>query len=138
MVDAYKSAINMHGRMCRSHLGVDVSVGLRWSELRFSTHPTQLPTGEAFLGAPPERLYVRTHGAVASEAVAGTRPRGPVGDEAEDARLAEELLSSPKENTEFTVVREWVQEVRGDGGDAGAGHGRRTLVQKLRCRTHFV
>jgi len=73
----------------------------------------ELPSGEAFLGAPPERLYVRSRRAVASEAVAGTRPRGPMGDEGADLRLASELLSSPKEHAEFTVVREWVHEALG-------------------------
>ena len=34
----------------------------------------------AFLGSTPERLYARTGRYVASEAVAGTRPRGPPGE----------------------------------------------------------
>ncbi|CAG9463771.1 unnamed protein product [Pedinophyceae sp. YPF-701] len=69
----------------------------------------QLPSGDTFLGAPPERLFVRTGRAVASEAVAGTRGRGPPGDEPTDRKLAEELMGCPKEHVEFTVVREWVQ-----------------------------
>lgn len=36
--------------------------------------------GAAFLACTPERLYVRSGQRVASEAVAGTRPRGPPGD----------------------------------------------------------
>lgn len=39
----------------------------------------QLPSGASFISSTPEQLYVRTGSAVASEAVAGTRPRGPVG-----------------------------------------------------------
>ena len=39
----------------------------------------QLPDGSAFLGSSPEQLYSRTGGSVASEAVAATRPRGPLG-----------------------------------------------------------
>lgn len=39
----------------------------------------QLPGGDTFLASTPERLYVRSGEAVASEAVAGTRPRGPPG-----------------------------------------------------------
>ncbi len=39
----------------------------------------QLPDGSSFLGSSPEQLYSRTAGSVASEAVAATRPRGPLG-----------------------------------------------------------
>ena len=39
----------------------------------------QLPGGACFLGSTPEQLYVRSGQAVASEAVAATRPRGPPG-----------------------------------------------------------
>lgn len=35
--------------------------------------------GSCFVGCTPERLYARTGRHVASEAVAGTRPRGPPG-----------------------------------------------------------
>ena len=39
----------------------------------------QLPSGATFLGSTPEQLYMRSGPAVASEAVAATRPRGPAG-----------------------------------------------------------
>ena len=39
----------------------------------------QLSSGAAFISSTPEQLYMRSGSAVASEAVAGTRPRGPVG-----------------------------------------------------------
>lgn len=39
----------------------------------------QQPSGACFLGSTPEQLYIRTESAVASEAVAATRPRGPPG-----------------------------------------------------------
>ena len=39
----------------------------------------QLPGGPCFLGSTPEQLYTRSGQAVASEAVAATRPRGPAG-----------------------------------------------------------
>ena len=42
----------------------------------------QLPSGACFLGSTPEQLYARSGSAVASEAVAATRPRGPAGDHA--------------------------------------------------------
>lgn len=44
--------------------------------------PGRLPGGQraAFLGSSPEQLYSRTGRAVASEAVAATRARGPPGE----------------------------------------------------------
>ena len=52
------------------------------------------PGGAAFVGSTPERLFSARDGHAASEAVAGTRPRGA--DEGEDAALAYEMLLSPK------------------------------------------
>ena len=40
----------------------------------------QLPDGSSFLGSSPEQLYSRTADCIASEAVAATRPRGPLGE----------------------------------------------------------
>jgi len=65
------------------------------------------PTGSAFVGSTPERLFAARDGHAASEAVAGTRPRGA--DEGEDAALAYEMLLSPKEHEEFAIVREEVR-----------------------------
>lgn len=73
----------------------------------------QLPSGAAFLGAPPERLFSRCGEWVASEAVAGTRPRDPANNEARDAELAFEMLLNPKEHQEFTIVRNSVQSALG-------------------------
>ena len=42
----------------------------------------QLPSGATFISSTPEQLYVRRGRAVASEAIAGTRPRGPAGEHA--------------------------------------------------------
>ena len=63
--------------------------------------------GAAFVGSTPERLFASRDGRAASEAVAGTRPRGS--DEGEDAALAYEMLLSPKEHEEFSIVREEVR-----------------------------
>ena len=63
--------------------------------------------GAAFVGSTPERLFSSRDGRAASEAVAGTRPRGA--DEGEDAALAYEMLLSPKEHEEFSIVREEVR-----------------------------
>ena len=56
----------------------------------------QLACGTSFVGSTPERLYQRRGGDIASEAVAGTRPRGPVGDEHRDSQLAYEMLMCSK------------------------------------------
>jgi isochorismate synthase / 2-succinyl-5-enolpyruvyl-6-hydroxy-3-cyclohexene-1-carboxylate synthase / 2-succinyl-6-hydroxy-2,4-cyclohexadiene-1-carboxylate synthase / o-succinylbenzoate synthase len=69
----------------------------------------QLPSGTTFLASTPERLYARTGQDVASEAVAGTRARGPGGDVEKDFWLSFDLLRSPKDDVEFSVVRDWLQ-----------------------------
>lgn len=58
--------------------------------------------GVAFLGATPERLYRRYGGAVESEALAGTRPRGR--DARADRQLGRELLGDAKEHEEHRLV----------------------------------
>ena len=63
--------------------------------------------GPTFISSTPERLFALHAGRLATEAVAGTRPRG--GDERLDAALAYELLTDPKEHAEFTIVQEWVR-----------------------------
>jgi menaquinone-specific isochorismate synthase len=55
-----------------------------------------------FLGHSPERLYRRDGRTIHTEAVAGTRMRGKT--EAEDTRLAKELLTSEKEQREQQIV----------------------------------
>ncbi len=59
-----------------------------------------------FIGASPERLYRRSGRLLASEAVAGTRPRGRF--QRDDSRLAEELLASDKDLREHGVVRDYL------------------------------
>ncbi len=67
--------------------------------------------GTAFLGASPERLFRRADGHVWSEAIAGTRPRGRT--EADDARLAAELLQSEKDRREqYYVQQSIIEELR--------------------------
>lgn len=70
----------------------------------FAVRPS---TGPAFVGASPERLFRRNGAQVASEAVAGTRPRGQT--TAEDEALREELLNSPKERREHAFVQDAVR-----------------------------
>jgi len=61
----------------------------------------------AFVGASPELLYHRRRRAVASEALAGTRPRGVAAGEmpdGDDERLERELLHSDKDLREHRCV----------------------------------
>jgi menaquinone-specific isochorismate synthase len=64
--------------------------------------------GVVFLGASPERLFRRAGRAVASEAVAGTRPRSE--SAVDDEELREELLSSEKDLAEQAYVRISIRE----------------------------
>jgi isochorismate synthase EntC len=75
------------------------------------------PGGAAFVGSTPERLFAARDGHAASEAVAGTRPRGA--DEGEDAALAYEMLLSPKEHEEFAIVREEVRRALSSVAEGG-------------------
>ncbi len=60
--------------------------------------------GACFLGATPERLLRSESGQLATEAIAGTRPRGTT--PSEDARLGQELLRSDKDQREHAAVVE--------------------------------
>ncbi len=62
----------------------------------------------AFLGATPERLFRREGRALATEAIAGTKPRGR--NRREDDRLGEELLHSDKELREHGFVVNMIHE----------------------------
>lgn len=61
----------------------------------------------AFMGATPERLYKRQGPYVQSEALAATRPRGATPEE--DARLAQELLDSDKDQREHAFVADTLE-----------------------------
>ncbi len=60
----------------------------------------------AFLGASPERLFKKSSLHVETEALAGTRARGP--NPQVDAQLAQELLTSDKDLREFFPVRQYL------------------------------
>jgi|GEM_PF-31382 len=60
----------------------------------------------AFLGASPERLYLREGKQVSLQAMAGTRPRGE--NLQDDERLAQDLLEAGKDNHEHAVVAEHI------------------------------
>lgn len=67
----------------------------------------QLDRRQAFVGAPPERLYKRENRHVQSEAVAGTRPRGATSEE--DDVNADALLASAKDRREHHFVEQNIE-----------------------------
>jgi menaquinone-specific isochorismate synthase len=71
----------------------------------FCFHPAP---NRAFIGSSPERLYKRVESYVQSEAIAGTRPRGK--SDAEDQRLAQELMRSAKDQSEHAFVVDMLRE----------------------------
>ncbi|MBS0604046.1 MAG: isochorismate synthase [Verrucomicrobia bacterium] len=67
----------------------------------------QLTPHLCFLGATPEKLFQREKNLLSTDAVASTRPRGKTPEE--DDQLEEELLSSPKEQREFKIVKDFLE-----------------------------
>lgn len=65
--------------------------------------------GGSFLGSSPERLYARQGQDLVVDAMAGSRPRGAKGNIQEDFLLGLDLLRSPKDHIEFTLVRDWLR-----------------------------
>lgn len=67
----------------------------------------QPPSAPAFIGNTPEQLFHRKCLGVSSEAMAGTRARG--GSTSLDLQIEHDLLSSPKDHLEFTIVRDSIR-----------------------------
>lgn len=67
----------------------------------------QPPNAPAFIGNTPEQLFHRKRLHITSEALAGTRARGP--SLALDRQIELDLLTSPKDDIEFTIVRESIR-----------------------------
>jgi menaquinone-specific isochorismate synthase len=65
-------------------------------------------SSSAFLGATPERLFLRKEKQLQSEVVAGTRARGETPDA--DEKLAIELLTSDKDQREHDIVRKSIRQ----------------------------
>lgn len=61
----------------------------------------------SFLGASPERLFLRENDILYTEALAGTRRRGET--EEEDILLEKQLLQSEKERREFRFVQKYLK-----------------------------
>jgi menaquinone-specific isochorismate synthase len=68
----------------------------------------QPDAGAAFMGTTPERFFRRTGRDLESEVIAGTRPRGITADD--DARLADDLLNSSKDQNEHDIVRKCLKQ----------------------------
>jgi len=64
--------------------------------------------GSAFVGATPERLFLREGVSLKSEVIAGTRMRGA--DSIADEGLAIELLTSDKDQREHDIVRKSIRQ----------------------------
>ena len=64
--------------------------------------------GSAFVGATPERLFLREGVSLSSEVIAGTRMRGD--DSIADEGLAIELLTSDKDQREHDIVRKSIRQ----------------------------
>uniref|UniRef100_A0A1J3CPH7 isochorismate synthase n=1 Tax=Noccaea caerulescens TaxID=107243 RepID=A0A1J3CPH7_NOCCA len=68
----------------------------------------QPPGAPAFIGNTPERLFQRSQLGVCSEALAATRPRDA--SRARDMEIERDLLTNPKDDLEFSIVRENIRE----------------------------
>lgn len=68
----------------------------------------QLDADRAFLGCTPEQLFRVAGGAISTEALAGTRPRGQTPEE--DEALAAELMASHKDRFENRVTAESIED----------------------------
>ena len=66
----------------------------------------QLSEEETFLGSTPEKLYERNNLEIASDALAGTKPKGKTQEEEEKFR--QELVESDKEQREFAFVKDFL------------------------------
>ena len=64
----------------------------------------QIDPHTAFIGTSPERLYHRQNRRLATEAIAGTRPRGTSSEL--DRQLSDELRNSPKDHSRASISRE--------------------------------
>ncbi|XP_027334587.1 isochorismate synthase 2, chloroplastic isoform X2 [Abrus precatorius] len=67
----------------------------------------QPPNAPAFIGNTPEQLFHRKWLHITSEALAGTRARGE--SQALDRQIELDLLTSPKDDIEFTIVRDTIR-----------------------------
>jgi menaquinone-specific isochorismate synthase len=62
-----------------------------------------------FLGATPEKLFEREKNLLTTDAVAATRPRGQTTEE--DLKWEKDLLTSIKEQKEFKIVKDYLENI---------------------------
>ncbi|XP_022972451.1 isochorismate synthase 2, chloroplastic isoform X1 [Cucurbita maxima] len=74
------------------------------SSYQFCVQPANAP---AFIGNTPERLFHREGLSIICEALAATRARGK--SAIEDLKIEQDLLSNPKDDLEFSIVREAIK-----------------------------
>ncbi|XP_020220827.1 isochorismate synthase, chloroplastic isoform X2 [Cajanus cajan] len=67
----------------------------------------QPPNAPTFIGNTPEQLFHRKSLCITSEALAGTRARGA--SQTLDRQIELDLLTSPKDDIEFTIVRDTIR-----------------------------
>lgn len=104
IVLARRSTFQLDQRICP----LELLHQLEKSTQNASVFAFQFSKEHAFIGASPEKLYERQGRQIVSEAIAGTRPRGKTVEE--DVFFKSELISSSKENHEFSVVKSFIYE----------------------------
>ena len=81
----------------------------RWRDLNPASFSFLLSqSGSRFLGCSPERLFVRRHHRLATEAIAGTLPRGR--NRADDFLYGRQLLTDPKLRREHRLVSDFISQ----------------------------
>ncbi|MFQ5539732.1 MAG: isochorismate synthase MenF [Candidatus Binatia bacterium] len=91
--------------------------------------------GVAFIGASPERLYLRQGKLIQSEAIAGTRPRGT--SAASDEELGQNLLHSDKDLREHRFVVQGIRETLSPLCQALEVGGEISIMRLAQCQ-HLV
>ncbi|KAF3533284.1 hypothetical protein DY000_02038019 [Brassica cretica] len=79
-------------------------------------------------GKKPERLFYRKHLGVWSEALAATRPRGD--SEVSDLEIERDLLTSPKDDLEFSIVRKLARGFSYSSGEIKAQNEQRIKTRR--------
>ncbi|MFQ5850946.1 MAG: isochorismate synthase MenF [Candidatus Binatia bacterium] len=88
--------------------------------------------GVAFIGASPERLYMREFRLIRSEAIAGTRPRGI--SAMTDEQLGQDLLHSDKDLREHRLVVQGIREMLAPLCESLEVDGSTSLLKLAQCQ----
>jgi anthranilate synthase component 1 len=116
----------------------DLQVYRRLRRINPSPYMFLLRSGsDALIGASPEMLVRIEQGEIETRPIAGTRPRGK--NEAEDQKLAMELLADPKELAEHTMLLDLGRNDLGRVSRPGSVHVRdRMTIEKYSHVLHIV